>query len=215
MVRSYLKLDHLYLVAKHHLFSSLVGYHTKELFISMRPGSIIFLELQPSLTSGIISTGSGGCCVETHNPFLRHPMHDCSFIVSNWVSVGRGHSSVNSLKSCRICPRTPARWPACPIYFSAQSAVIYSKPNSYSVCPLEFSAFFCSEPNPSLSPETVLSYICIGSLLLIRSLFEIAIKRPWMQMDLLFAICLAVFQWKNTSGLGELIMAWCWLLQQN
>ncbi|XP_016316153.1 SH2 domain-containing adapter protein D-like [Sinocyclocheilus anshuiensis] len=48
--------------------------------------------------------GTGGCCVEARNPFLRHPMQDCSFVVSNWDSVGCGHSSV---KSCRICSRTP------------------------------------------------------------------------------------------------------------
>lgn len=34
-----LKLDHLYLMAKHHLVSLLIGY----LFISMQPSSILFL----------------------------------------------------------------------------------------------------------------------------------------------------------------------------
>ncbi len=100
------------MLAKHYLVSLLVGCDTTKLFISMQPGIVISVELLPSLKSDIISIGSGGCCVEACNPFLRYPMQDCSFIVSNWDSVGRRHSSV---KSCRICSRTPARWPASPV----------------------------------------------------------------------------------------------------
>lgn len=128
-------------------------------------------------------------------------MHDCGFILSNWDSVGRGHSSVNSLKSCQICPRTPACSPVSLIHFSVQSSAVYSYPNACSVCSF-FTAVFCSAFRcPTLpSPQRLRCPIFASAD------FYSSGSGMKLHLNTLNADGPSVYQCKGTAGLDKLMV---------